>query len=256
MRPAEYARMHAAEERQWWYAGMRRISLAVLDRLLPQGGLRLLDAGCGTGWNVRVLRRYGAVVGVDRAAEALALGRDRGVPLARADLACLPFAEGTFDAATVFDVLYHLWVKDDQAAVRELARVLRAGGLLLVRVPALGWLRGAHDEEVLTRHRYGRDELVRLLETCGFSIVRATYCNMLLLPLVAARRAIDRWSRRRGSDVEFLPRPVEAFFRALLALEACWLARWTLPIGSSLLVVARKQAGSGPGLDESMRASG
>ncbi len=86
--------------------------------------------------------------------------------------------------------------------------------------------------------------------------MRATYCNMLLLPLVAARRAIDRWSRRSGSDVEFLPRPVEALFRALLALEACWLARWTLPIGSSLVVVARRQAGPGPRTDESVRASG
>jgi hypothetical protein len=92
-------------------------------------------------------------------------------------------------------------------------------------------------------------ELVRLLEGCGFRVLRATYCNTLLLPLVAARRLIDRWSRRAGSDVEFLPRPVEALFRSLLGLEARWLVRRTLPIGSSVLVAARKSQDADRGVE-------
>jgi len=232
--------MYAAEERQWWYAGMRSISLALLDRVLPRGGLRLLDAGCGTGWNLHVLRRYGKPVGVDRAALALRFGHERGVALAGADLAQLPFADAAFDVVTAFDVLYHQWITDEPAVVQELRRVLRPGGWLLVRVPARSWLRGAHDEEVLTRRRYTRRELVRLLADGGFEVERATYCNTLLLPVVALHRALDRWSRRGGSDVGFLPRPFEMLFRALLEIEAFWLARFTLPLGSSVLVLARR----------------
>ncbi len=240
MKPAEYERMRAAEERQWWYVGMRAISRALLDKALVGGSRRIFDAGCGTGFNVRMLRRYGTAVGLDLSAEALACGRELGVPLARGDLASLPFEGDTFDVVTSFDVLYHRWVPDDRSAVRELVRVLRPGGWLLVRVPALRCLWGAHDEEVLTRHRYTRRELVELLEVCGLTVSRATYCNTLLFPVIALHRLLDRWTRRAGSDVGFLPAPLEALFRGALGLEARWLGRRNLPLGSSVLALGRK----------------
>ena len=88
--------------------------------------------------------------------EALRFSRARGASCARASVLQLPFTDGAFDLVTSFDVLYHRWVTDDRAAVAELARVLRPGGLLFVRVPALRLLWGAHDEAVLSRHRYRR----------------------------------------------------------------------------------------------------
>ena len=92
----------------------------------------------------------------------------RGVAATRGNLLALPFPDGRFDAVTSFDVLYHRWVADDRVAVREIARVLRPGGLLLVRVPALKMLWGAHDEAVHSRHRYTRGEVRRLLEGEGW----------------------------------------------------------------------------------------
>jgi hypothetical protein len=118
--------------------------------------------------------------------------------------------DAAFDVVTSFDVLYHAWVSDDRAAVVEMARVLRRGGLLLVRVPALKMLWGAHDVAVQSRHRYTRAELVALLEGCGFDVIRATYCNSLLFPLLLARRTLDRLLGREGSDVGFLPAPLSS----------------------------------------------
>ena len=161
--------MYEAEQAQWWYAGQRAIATALLAPALPgrDGERRLLDAGCGTGYNLLDLGRLGRATGVDLSAEAIAFCRARGVRAARASVLALPFADGTFDAVTSFDVIYHAWVSDDRAAVRELARVLRPGGALLVRVPALRALWGAHDTEVQSRHRYTRGELVALLEAAG-----------------------------------------------------------------------------------------
>lgn len=248
MKPAEYERMRAAEDRQWWYAGMRAISAAMLDRELPRGTRRLVaDAGCGTGGNLALLARFGWVVGVDLAEEALARARERGVPLLRAELGALPFADACLDCVTSFDVLYHRWVRDDRAAVAEMARVLRPGGLCLVRVPALELLRGAHDEEVLTRHRYTRGEVERLLTGCGLRVLRSTYCNSLLFPVLVLRRVVDRAFGRRGSDVTFLPAPLEWLFRRALGLEASWLARRSFPIGSSVIALGRKPGGSATG---------
>jgi SAM-dependent methyltransferase len=242
---AEYQRMYEAEERQWWYAGMRALSLALLGRRLARlarGGkrVRILDAGCGTGNNLLHLARYGRAVGVDLSEEALAFCRTRGVVATRAGLLALPFPEGCFDCVTSFDVIYHRWVEDDAAAVREMARVLRPGGLLLVRVPALRILWGAHDEAVHSRHRYRRAEVRRLLEGVGLEVVRATYANTVLLPLVAARRGLDHLTGPDGSDVGFLPAPLEWAFRSVLRAEAFWVRRFSLPIGTSVFALARK----------------
>jgi len=244
MNVEEYRRMFEAEERHWWYAGMRSISFSLIDAALAaaaQPRRVLVDAGCGTGNNLLHLARRGRAVGVDLSEEALRFCRTRGVHAARASVLALPFADASCDAVTSFDVIYHRWVEDDRAAVREMARVLRPGGLLFVRVPALKALWGAHDEAVLSRHRYTRRELIALFESEGLAIVRASYCNTFLFPLLIARRTLDRLLNRHGSDVQFLPPLVERLFRLLLEVEARLVRIFPLPIGSSVLALGRKR---------------
>lgn len=238
--------MFSAEERQWWYAGMRAITDALLAgprRRLGQGGERprLLDAGCGTGQNLRHFGAWSRAHGFDLSAEAARACRTRGVSVARAGVLALPVRSGSADFLTSFDVIYHGWVSDDAQAVAELCRVLRPGGFLLVRVPALEMLRGAHDEAVHTRHRYTAGELRRLIAGAGLEVVRVTYGNSLLFPLLALRRTLDRLLHRHGSDVEFLPAPLEWLFLRLLLLEA-WLVRRgaRLPVGASVMALGRK----------------
>jgi len=242
VKPAEYRRMFEAEERQWWYAGQRAVAFALLEPgLRPPRGLRLLDAGCGTGFNLVALARFGRATGIDLSAEAIRFCRERGVRVAQGGLLALPFAAASFDVVTSFDVIYHDWVRDDRAAVSELARVLRPGGLLLVRVPALEALRGAHDAEVLTRRRYTRGELTQLVRDAGLALVRSSYCNSLLFPLLFARRTLDRLLAREGSDVGFLPAPLERLFLGAMALEAWCLRRGlSFPLGASVVALARK----------------
>ena len=243
MNVEEYGRMYEAEERQWWYAGMRSISAALLDKhLAADGGARILDAGCGTGRNLAEFAGWARPAGVDLSEEALRFCRQRGVPAARGRLQALPFPAGAFDAVTSFDVLYHRWVEDDRAAVAELARVLRPGGLLLVRVPALKMLWGAHDDAVLSRHRYTRGEVGALLRGAGLDVLELTYANTLLFPVLAVRRALDRLTGRHGSDVGFLPAPLESAFRGLLEAEARLLRHVRLPVGASVLALGRKAA--------------
>jgi SAM-dependent methyltransferase len=126
------------------------------------------------------------------------------------------------------------------ALVDEAFRVLRPGGVLLVRVPALKMLWGAHDAAVHSRHRYTTREVRALLEGQGLEIVRLTYANALLFPVIALRRALDRLTGREGSDVGFLPAPLEWAFGALLRLEARLLPRITFPVGASVFALARK----------------
>jgi SAM-dependent methyltransferase len=239
----EYRRMFEAEERQWWYAGMRSVSFSLIElaaRGMPPSSF--LDAGCGTGNNLLHLGKRARAAGVDCSEQAVRFCKERGVVVARGSVLFLPFKDGAFDGVTSFDVIYHRWVTDDRAAVREMARVLQPGGLLLIRVPALRMLWGAHDEAVQSRHRYTRGELRGLFEDAELDVVRVTYCNAFLFPLLIVRRTLDRVLSRHGSDVQFLPTPLERAFRLLLEVEARLVRFFPLPFGSSVIAVGRKRA--------------
>jgi len=246
MNVAEYEAMYRVEDTLWWYTGMRRIAQSLLDwRLQP--GLKILDAGCGTGGNLRWLQRYGTVWGVDVANEAMPFCRRRGLTtVSQGSVLHLPYRDSSFDLVTSFDVIYHLGVADDVAAMRELRRVLRPGGAVLVRVPAIERLRSEHDTAVHTRQRYSLDELRAKVERAGLRIERGTYANMLLFPLAAASRLL---ARREGgqagvdqhrSDVRPASPLVNTLFRWTLDAEAALLSRMSFPLGLSALVVATR----------------
>jgi SAM-dependent methyltransferase len=243
----EYQRLFQLEDTLWWFRGMREISDVLLRRFFREFDpeTRILDAGCGTGGMLTHLKMWGRPIGLDYSAEAIRFARDRtSSPLARGDVLRLPFAPNSFDLVTSFDVLYHARVQDDENALREAARVLRPHGLLLLRVPALDWLRGRHDDAVHTRHRYGKRELESKLQQAGFRILFVSYANFLLLPFALLRRGTESLRPgRRGSEVE----PVSSFLNHILYgvmwLEARWIRFATLPLGLSLVAVARKVDG-------------
>ncbi|WP_298818763.1 class I SAM-dependent methyltransferase [Chloroflexus sp.] len=237
--------MAAVELRHWWYGGMRAINTALLNRAFGnRRDLRILDAGCGTGGDALCLRRYGDVVGLDLATEALCLARER-IPgrLARGSVMQLPFADQSFDLVTSFDVLYHRAVIDEQQALAEVRRVLRANGRLLIRLPAYEWLRSRHDRQVHTRHRYTASELAQLLRKSGFTIEHLTYALTLLFPLSATLRLLERLlpESSNSSAMELPASPMNAALRLPMMLEAAVIARGgRLPFGLSVIALARK----------------
>ena len=159
--------------------------------------------------------------------------------LAQASIQALPFPAETFDLVTSFEVLYHLAVTDDLTALREFARVLRPGGWLLVRVPAHDWLRGAHDRQVHTRHRYGRDELKQKIQATGLQIKRITSVGLTLLPFAVLKRVTEKETTTH-SDVTLPPFFLNQMLKLLLTAEGLGLRRFNLPLGLSLLGLARK----------------
>src|SRR5688572_23246102 len=142
-----------AEASHFWFRGFRQFVAPVLARVAAgRPGLRLIDCGAGTGHNLSLLRAHGQVFAFDLAPTSLTKGRLLGRPLVRADITRIPFRADVFDVATSFDVLQ--CVADDGAAVREMARVTRPGGTVLLTVAALEVLRGDHAEFWRETQRY------------------------------------------------------------------------------------------------------
>lgn len=250
MNAAEYEAMFRVEDHLWWYVGMRRITEALMGGRLATG-LRILDAGCGTGGNMVWLRKFGRVFGIDVSPHAVERCASRDLlTVSRASVTQLPYPDHSFDFVTSFDVIYHLDVADDVTALRELGRVLKPGGWAFVRVPALEQLRAAHDAAVHTRQRYTVDELAEKVQRAGLVPVRASYVNTILFPLAAVSRLVSRARGHTGderSDVRPAPAPVNAALGAVMALEALVLRRFSLPVGLSAAVVAHRPDGLAAG---------
>src|SRR5436309_7205316 len=201
MYPDEYRVMFEFEDDYWWYRGLR----VLLKRLLAQYGpadqasAMILDVGCGTGGNLRVLQSYGHAIGVDISEQAIAFCRARGIPENQAFLASadeLPFANSKFDLAVSFDVICNF--ADDAPAFSEIARVLKPGAPFIVGLPAYQWLWSVHDVAVGHKRRYNAYDLRQKLSAAGFEMERLSYANTLLLPPIAAVRLLGR--RSKGNE--------------------------------------------------------
>ncbi|MDI1249153.1 MAG: class I SAM-dependent methyltransferase [Lacunisphaera sp.] len=241
MSPDEYHKMAEVEDAMWYYRALHRHVTRSLSRPLGSAA-RVLDAGCGTGGLLRRLHEAQPawrLTGLDFFPLACDLARERtGGEIVPGSVAALPFADATFDAVTSCDVVCQ--VADPAAAVREFHRVLRPGGVLVLTMPAYGWMYSYHDREVGNLRRSSRGEVNALLRAAGFAITASTYWNMLPFPLAVLRRKIFP-PARPASDVGLFPAPVETFFHGLMALEHGWLGLgMSLPFGNSVLTVARK----------------
>jgi SAM-dependent methyltransferase len=230
------------DDHHWWYRGRRRIIRAELDRLpLPAGG-RVLDAGCGSGRTLEELSPYGEVYGIelDPGAADVARARGRGeVQIGR--LEELPWEDRSFDLITCLDVIEH--TPDDRVTLRELRRVSRPGGFLLVTVPAYQGLWSMHDVANHHYRRYSRWRLRAAARESGWGVRRMTSFNGLLLgPAAAVRLAERRRLREPDSDYKpeltLAPEWLNSLLEQPLRIEARWLARGrTMPAGLSLLAV-------------------
>lgn len=244
MQEHTYPIMYEVEDAHWWYAGRRLIIKSFLERIckdLEPRRPRILDVGCGTGANLELLADFGEVEGVDISHEALAFCRERGIGNVRHGAAeRLPYTDGAFDIVTSLDVIEHM--DDDVASLKEMRRVLKANGRVLLFVPAFMFLWGVQDDVSNHRRRYTMKELRSAVEEAGFEVERATYANITFFAPILFVRAFMRLARLRPpSEFKINVPAFNGVLGRIFGAERFWLRRMNFPFGVSALCVARRK---------------
>jgi SAM-dependent methyltransferase len=238
--PAAYfERLAAFESTHWWSAALWRVAAHWLDASLRgRSGLAAIDVGCGAGLTLRRLAErteVAQVVGVDPCREALAYASHWGHRVVEGSALALPFEAGAFDVATCFDVVQHLPPGGIGEAARELARVLRVGGVAVIRSNCGG------DGIPL-------DELTTTFANAGFNICHSSPVNAFGSLAQEVRGRLLPSRHRAHPSGGGLPAPGQGGVVGRLMATAGWLEayavgrlRWRLPFGHSAMLLAIRE---------------
>jgi SAM-dependent methyltransferase len=225
-----------------------RLAMFLRETQSLPAGAKILDGAIGLGQLAsRLVRQGHRVFGIDYSFEAaLHAKRTSGAEPVVGDMTLLPFRDGTFDAVTSGETLEHL--DDDEAAVAELARVVRPDGVCVVTVPALRSLWTRSDDYYEHRRRYSREELAGLFERVSMRVERARFWGFPVVLIYDTLFLLPMNMRRAKNDVA----SDEALRTVAAAGRRRWLVRFVqsvfsldrafsfVPFGPGLLLVARK----------------
>jgi SAM-dependent methyltransferase len=232
--------MAKVEDHHWWFIVRREIIADRIKTLRLPPHPKILEAGCGSGGNLKMLAAFGDLSAFELDDAARQEATDRGVGRVEAGSLPdgIPFGDERFDLIVMLDVLEHL--EDDASSLAAISRRLTPGGQLLVTVPARQALWSKHD--LLHHHfrRYMGSQVEVLLRGAGLAVEQLSYFNTVLFPLIVVGRLWDRiMDDDRSTALSIPARPLNDLLGRAFALERIALRRRSLPFGASIIAVAR-----------------
>jgi len=242
------------EREHWWYRGLRDALARSLERspLWPPDEPKVLDAGCGTGENLRFLGELlspAYLAGFDRAPEALDLARPKAPngDLYESDICDPTIHVEDLDLIISMDVICIPGAERALPGLRRLVAHLRPGGLFALNLPAYRWLLSRHDLAVHTTQRFTASEVGALLESLGLSPLLLSYrvcalfpaAVLVRLPTILRRQAASSTLR---SDLHRMPGPwLNSTLTKILEAENRAISRGVrLPWGSSVFAIGSR----------------
>ena len=242
-----FEKNYELENRYWWYLSRSHVFHKILTSFFPGSPeKKIVDFGCGSGGVIPMLSRHGQVLGLDIEPQALEFCRSKGfynVALMKGYYDTGQSSESA-DLVSLFDVLEHF--EDDSRALRETNRILKPGGYTLISVPAFGFLWSELDDAAHHFRRYTRSDMKVKLEQNGFEVVKASYLFFFLFPLVFTYKILSLLKRNRQNPqfrYQEFPRPINRVLVWPAKIEAVLLNFLNFPLGSTLMILARKKKG-------------
>ena len=236
-----YEQMAKLDGSHWWFTARRRILDGLIERVVrPPKDARILELGAGTGHNLAMLSRFGAVEASELDPHAREIASKRlGREVKEAALPDLSmFPADSYDLIALLDVLEH--VPDDKGSLAAIKTRLKPGAAVLLTVPANPWMWSAHDVAHHHHRRYRKREIERLALDAGYEIDLLSPFNSLLFPPIAAVRAVGKLTGKDDSDDAMPGALVNRTLDAIFGFEKSLIGRVPMPFGVSLVAVLRR----------------
>lgn len=241
---SEYEKLFKLQKSYWWFKGKEYLIRKIMDSTYSRGGaIHILDVGCGTGYLTRMLAQYGEVTGLDMADIALEFCKMNGVnSVNKGSITDIPYPDQQFDLVCALDILYHQAVVSDEVAIREMSRVLKPGGRVIITTSAMKCLFGKNDIVQHGARRHTREELVDKCARAGFTHERSSYYTVSFFPVVYIVRKLQNiMNIEPKSDID---EDVNPFVNAVcfwwFKREIDMLKHFTYPFGVHLFGIFRK----------------
>ena len=236
--------LHAKiEDVHWWCKARREIVFELIKRCIPPNQEKLIaEFGCGTGGNLKYLKRYYKVIGVDSNPDAVKFASGRvDCPVFLGDfrekLSCY---WKDLQGVILADVLEH--IEEDKLFLKDIVYKLNPLSIILVTVPAHQFLWSNHDIILGHKRRYSAMSFRKLWEDLPVSEVFFSPFNSFLLPIVFLWRILEiqKIKNKHKSDLA-LPSPVMNWvLYKIFSLERQWLRLSPLFAGVSYICVLKK----------------
>lgn len=254
MENEEFHLMYQIEQSHWWFKGKQDLLKQNLRKLKTKSSenKKILDIGAGTGIVLKILKDFGVIFGIEHSRQAIKYLKERRLKqIICADAnQSLPFRNGTFDIITCLDVLEHL--ENDVGLLKEMIRISKPGGCILVAVPAFKIFWSPHDVALHHKRRYTRRNILETIKELNCQVVKSTYYNTFLsLPILAVRKfkSIFHQDRQIQSDLFIsVPNFLNKLFGFLYKIEIWCLRFIDYPFGVSILLVLSKSGENQPGI--------
>jgi len=245
----DYKKNIKKDDLHFWYKARLIFIEHLLNKYIkkPNNDLKILDIGCGTGTEIKVLQKFGKITALDVNKQALVIAQKTGCEIIYANLEQDKLPSGKFDVVCAFDILEHL--EKDVETLQKIYQSLQKNSLLVLTVPAFPFLFGPHDIALSHKRRYSKKELIKKIKDANFEIKTIGYWNSFLFPIEALFRIIkivlNKTKKQKTNFQTENKTPIKIlnllFFYLLNIDNIFFKKNIKFPFGITLYLVARKK---------------
>lgn len=186
-----YKSMIYDQDHHWWFKGRKLIIKKLADKFIVNGE-RILEVGCGTGGNLRLLREYGSVTAVESHLATVRFVEQvfgSEIDIRKGSLPNDINLDGKYNSICCFDVLEH--IENDVESLRAMGNLLAPDGKILITVPCYQFLYSRRDEMLGHYRRYTYKTLNNKIKEAGLRVTYYNHFMFLLFPLALLSLLIE-----------------------------------------------------------------